>query len=155
MWRLYKLFKREIVILIMSMMPVSELRGAIPLGVSMGVDPKRVVFLSVFGNMLIVPILLKILNPIMRLLATTSLFSSLIAWLKKRTLNRTKEKIRKYSVVGLFLFVAVPLPTTGAWTGCLAASILKLDYKKSLLAIWLGIAVSGLIVSTFTYHIIL
>lgn len=151
----YGSFRREIIILIMSMMPVSELRGAIPLGVSLGVEPRKVVVLSVLGNMMIVPLLLKLLDPVLHFLARTEFFSGIIGWLRRRTLRRTKEKVKKYRVLGLFLFVAVPLPTTGAWTGCLAASMLQLDFKKSLAAIWSGIVVSGLIVSTFTYHLVL
>lgn len=148
-------FKRELIIFIMSMVPVSELRGAIPLGLSMGLEARKVIAISVVGNMLIVPVLLIILDPLMKLLARTEFFTSIIAWLRRRTLRKTKEKIKKYRLVGLFLFVAIPIPTTGAWTGCLAASILKLDFKKSLLAIWGGIITSAFIVSIFSYHIIL
>ena len=146
--------KKEIIILLMSMMPISEVRGAIPLGATMGVSPERSIILGIVGNMFIVPILLIILNPIMNYLFKYKIFKSPIDWVKKRTLRKTRSKIKKYSILGLFLFVAVPLPTTGAWTGCLAATLLKLDFKKSLLAIWAGVIASGTIISIFTYHII-
>lgn len=147
--------KKEILILLMSMMPISEVRGAIPLGASLGVSPERSIILGILGNMFIVPILLIILNPLMNYLLKFKVFNRPLDWVKDRTLRKTRDKIRKYSSLGLFLFVAVPIPTTGAWTGCLAATLLKLDFKKSLLAIWGGVLASGLIVSIFTYHIIL
>ena len=104
--------------------------------------------------MAIVPILLKILEPVMDYFEKTILFSKTIGWIKRRTLNRTKSIIKKYSLLGLFILVAIPVPTTGAWTGCIAASLLKLDYKDALFVILSGILAAGIIVYTVSYHII-
>lgn len=136
----------EIFVFLMAMVPVIELRGAIPLGISMGISPLKSTLISILGNSIIVPVLILIIRPIMNYFEKTKLFKSTIGWLKSRTLKKTKDKIRKYSTWGLFLFVAVPLPTTGAWTGSMAASILKMKYKESVTSIILGVITSGTIV---------
>ncbi|NLW22191.1 MAG: small multi-drug export protein [Tissierellia bacterium] len=146
--------KREILVIVMAAMPISELRGAIPLGISLGLSPIHSTIISIIGNMAIVPILLKILNPVMNYFEKTVLFSKFISWVKRRTLKKTRDTIRKYSVWGLFLFVAIPIPTTGAWTGCVAATLLKMDYKKALLVILSGVLVAGIIVYTVSYSIV-
>ena len=146
--------KRELLIIIVGAMPLSELRGAIPLGISMGFSPIHSTILSLMGNMAIVPILLKILNPVMNYFEQTIIFSKSIGWLKRRTLKRTKDTIVKYRLLGLFILVAIPIPTTGAWTGCIAASLLKIDYKNALFVILAGVLVSGIIVFALSYHIV-
>ncbi len=146
--------KREILVIIVAAMPLSELRGAIPLGISLGLSPIHSTIISILGNMMIVPILLKILNPLMNYLERTALFSKFIGWVKRRTMKRTRNTIKKYSLLGLFILVAIPIPTTGAWTGCIAASLLKLDYKKALFVILSGVLTAGIIVSTISYGIL-
>lgn len=75
--------------------------------------------------------------------------------MKRRTLKRTKDTIVKYRLLGLFILVAIPIPTTGAWTGCIAASLLKIDYKNALFVILAGVLVSGgIIVFALSYHIV-
>ncbi|NMB07084.1 MAG: small multi-drug export protein [Tissierellia bacterium] len=146
--------KNELLVIILAAMPLSELRGAIPLGISLGFSPLHSTILSLIGNMMIVPILLKILNPIMNYFEKTFIFSKTIGWIKRRTLRKTKDTIIKYRLLGLFILVAIPIPTTGAWTGCIAASLLKIDYKNALFVILAGVLVSGLIVFTLSYHIV-
>ncbi|MCF6459932.1 COG2426 family protein [Clostridium sp. Cult3] len=154
MWELLEEVKREILVIIVAAMPLSELRGAIPLGISLGLSPIHSTIISILGNMMIVPILLKILNPLMNYLERTALFSKFIGWVKRRTMKRTRNTIKKYSLLGLFILVAIPIPTTGAWTGCIAASLLKLDYKKALFVILSGVLTAGIIVSTISYGIL-
>ncbi len=146
--------KKELFVIILGATPLLELRGAIPLGISMGFSPIHSTILSLIGNMIIVPILLKILNPLMNYFEQTVLFSKSIGWVKKRTLKRTKDTIIKYRLLGLFILVAIPIPTTGAWTGCIAASLLKINYKDALFVILAGVLVSGIIVFTLSYHIV-
>ncbi|NLJ78745.1 MAG: small multi-drug export protein [Tissierellia bacterium] len=153
MFQLMQEIKRELLVILVAAMPISELRGAIPLGISLGLSPIHSTVISILGNIIIVPILLKVLMPIMDYFEGTFLFSSTIGWLKRRTLDRTKSTIRKYSLLGLFILVAIPVPTTGAWTGCIAASLLKIDYKDALIVISLGVLASGLIVSTISYQV--
>lgn len=153
MWELFEEIKREILVMIVAAMPISELRGAIPLGISLGLSPIHSTVISIIGNMMIVPILLKILEPMMNYFEKTIFFSKIIGWIKRRTLRKTRATIKKFSLLGLFILVAIPIPTTGAWTGCMAASLLKLNYKNALLAILSGILAAGIIVSTLSYHV--
>ena len=154
MLEIIKEIKKELFVILLGATPLSELRGAIPLGISMGFSPIHSTILSLIGNMMIVPILLKILNPLMNYFEKTVLFSKSIGWIKKRTLRRTKDTIIKYRLLGLFILVAIPIPTTGAWTGCIAASLFKIDYKDALFVILAGVLVSGIIVFTLSYHIV-
>lgn len=137
--------KRELLIIFFSMAPISELRGAIPLGISLGLSPIHSTIISICGNILIVPILLKILHPLIIYFEDTYLFKRTIGVFKTKAMNKA-ESIKAYSLIGLFIFVAIPLPTSGAWSASVIASILKLDYKRALLAISLGIIVAGIIV---------
>ncbi|NLV77561.1 MAG: small multi-drug export protein [Tissierellia bacterium] len=154
MWELLEEIKREILVITVAAMPLSELRGAIPLGISLGLSPIHSTVISILGNMMIVPILLKILNPVMNYLENTTLFSKFISWVKSRTMKKTRKTIKKYSLVGLFILVAIPIPTTGAWTGCIAATLLKINYKNALFAILSGVFTAGIIVSTISYGIL-
>ena len=154
MFALIEEVKKELLVMLVAAMPISELRGAIPLGISLGLSPIHSTVISIIGNMAIVPILLKILSPVMDYFERTILFSKSIGWVKKRTLQKTKTIIKKYSLIGLFILVAIPVPTTGAWTGCIAATLLKIDYKNALFAILSGILIAGIIVSTISQQII-
>jgi len=132
------------------MLPISELRGAIPLGMGLGMDPWKCYFLAVAGNIIIVPVLLKIFRPLIRYIARTRLLRKTAGRVVDKV-DRNAQKVLKYELIGLFLLVAVPLPTTGAWTGCGVASFLKLDYLKSLGFISLGIMTAGLIVMALSF----
>lgn len=144
----------ELTVMLVAAMPLSELRGAIPLGITMGFTPLESTILSIIGNIIPIPFLLKLLEPIMNYLESTKLFSKGVQWVKRRTLKRSRDKIRKYSILGLFILVAIPLPTTGAWTGCIAATLLKIDFKKALISIISGVIAAGIIVYTVSYNII-
>lgn len=146
--------KDEITVILVAAMPLVELRGAIPLGISLGFTPLESFILSIIGNIIPIPFLLKLLGPIMNYLEKTALFSELIKWVKKRTLKRSREKIQKYSLLGLFILVAIPIPTTGTWTGCIAATLLKIDFNKALAAIIGGVITSGIIVFSLSYKVI-
>lgn len=137
--------EREIWVILVAMMPIFEVRGAIPLGISLGLNPIHSAIISMLGNIMIVPFLLKLLHPVMEYFEKTYLFSKTIGWVKRRSMKKAST-IKKYSLLGLFLFVAIPVPTTGAWTGCVIATILKLNFKSSLVAISSGIVTAGLIV---------
>ncbi|HBH12239.1 MAG: Small multidrug export protein (QacE) [Clostridiales bacterium 38_11] len=138
-------FTNELSVFLLAMMPIAELRGSIPLGISLGIPPIEVFIISVMGNILPVPILLKVFKPIIRFIARTRLFSRPAGYILRKV-DKGSEKVLKYELFGLFLLVAIPLPTTGVWTGCGVASFLKLGYKKSLLMISLGVLTAGIIV---------
>lgn len=144
--------KIELIVIIFSMLPIIELRGAIPLGISLGLSPIHSTIISILGNGLIVPFLIILLHPIMEYFEKTILFSNTIGWIKRRSMKKS-EVIKKYRLLGLFLFVAIPIPTTGAWTASVIATLLKIDMKHSILTILGGVIASGIIVYHISYRI--
>ena len=137
--------KEEVIILLLAATPIFELRAAIPGALALGYSPLHSFILGVVGNMLPVPILLMILRPMLDYFGESKYFGKIIIWIKRRTLRKSK-KIEKYSLIGLFLLVAIPLPTTGAWTGCIAATLFNIRFKYSFLAILAGVICAGIIV---------
>ncbi len=151
MIEIFELIKKEILVVLVGATPVFELRGAIPLGITLGFSPLQSTMLSVIGNIIPIPILLKILDPLFSWLSRTSILNRFVEWLKLRTIRRS-SKVKKYSLLGLFLLVAIPLPTTGAYTGCIAATIFNIDYKKALVTITGGVLVAAVIVFLLSYQ---
>lgn len=139
----------ELKVILTGAVPLLELRGAIPFGVVLGFTPLKSTLLSIIGNILPVPFLLLLLKPVMEYLDGTKYAGWFIEWLRNRTIRKS-DKIRKYSVLGLFLLVAIPLPTTGAYTGCVAASLFNIRFKHSFPAVIAGVLAAGLIVFTLT-----
>lgn len=143
----------ELYVLAMSMMPIVELRGAIPLGVSLGFSALHSTILAVIGNAIIVPILLIIIEPMFSHLKRLDQFRGFILRLESRAAGKIKN-YRKYRLLGLFLLVAVPIPSTGVYTGCIAAVIMKIKPRNAMLAIIAGVFVAGFIVFLITEHIV-
>ncbi len=137
---------KELVITIIAALPVLELRGAIPIGLSMGVEVKRVMLFSIIGNLIPVVPILFLLEPVSAYLRKFWLFKKFFEWLFERTRKRS-DLIEKYEFLGLMLFVAIPLPITGAWTGCVAATLFKIRLRYALLAITLGVLIAAVIVT--------
>lgn len=130
--------------------PISELRGAIPVAIIGFHFPWYYAFLlAIIGNLLPVPFILLFFDALSRLLSKISLFERILDWLFERTRQRGKI-IERYERIGLMIFVAVPLPLTGAWTGSLAAVLLGLKFKHALLSIFAGIVIAGIIVTCAT-----
>jgi uncharacterized membrane protein len=144
------LLSNEAMILLVGAMPVAEIRGAIPLGVSLGMSPIHAALLGLAGSMIPVPFLLLFLRPVFRKLRKSQYWRRLIDWLTQRTLRKTKN-IRKYSALGLMFFVAIPLPSTGVWTGSVAASLLNIPFKVAFLAIFTGNCIAALIIMTLSH----
>ena len=140
----------ELAVFVISMLPIVELRGAIPYGVALGVDWLAVYFLSVIGNLIPAPFIVLFFRPIIEYLEKTKLFGKLANKLKTRANSKIKD-VTKYKMLGLFIFVAVPLPGTGAWTGALIAALLGIRIKHSLPIITLGVITAGLIMSFVSY----
>ena len=137
-------------VFIVSMMPVVELRGAIPFGVSLGLDWREVYLVSVIGNMLPVPFIILFFRPLIEYFEKTKLFGKIASKLKRRTKSKM-EGLNKYKMLGLFLFVAIPLPGTGAWTGAAIAALLKMRIKHSFFPILLGVVVAGILMMGISY----
>lgn len=136
---------KEYIVMITGALPVSELRGAIPLALSLGMSMTRAYWLSVLGNIIPVIPLLFLLEPVSSRLRKFKVWSRFFNWLFERTKKRA-EIIQKYEALGLILFVAIPLPITGAWTGVVAASLFKIRFRYASIAIVAGVMVAGLIV---------
>ncbi len=136
----------EALILITSALPVLELRGAIPLGLNLHEPLLKVSLLAIVGNLIPIPALLFFLEPVSSKLRKFYLFEKFFSWLFARTRKKSKL-IEKYEFFGLIIFVAIPLPMTGAWTACIAASLLKMPFKRAFTAISIGVSIAALIVA--------
>ncbi len=143
----------ELSVIITAALPVSELRGAIPVGI-WGYDMPvlKTYLLAVLGNMIPVIPLLLFLEPVSQKLSRFRIAKRFFEWLYGRTRKRA-EKVQKYEAIGLSLFVAIPLPITGAWTGCVAASLFGIRLRYALPAIIFGVLLAGVIVTLLTLGI--
>lgn len=140
----------NLAVLLTAMLPIVELRGAIPLGINFyNLDWYRVVILAIIGNMLPILPLLFILTKFTDLLSRIPIFKKFFEWLFTRTRKKSKI-IEEYEMIGLMIFVAIPLPATGAWTGTVAAFLLGLGYFQSFIAIFCGVLIAAIIVTTLS-----
>lgn len=136
-----------LVVFIISLCPILECRlGMFTAIVLLGMNPFVGFAISFLGNILPIPFILLLINKIFELLKKIPVIKVPVIWLEEKTLKK-KDKIDKYGIWGLLLFVAIPLPGTGAWTGSLLASLLHLDRKKSFGVIAIGVIIAGLIIS--------
>ena len=130
--------------------PISELRGAIPVAIASFHFPwQYALLLAVIGNLIPVPFLLLFLDTFSRILSKVGIFKRMLHWLFERTRRRGKL-VERYGRIGLVLFVAIPLPITGAWTGSLIAVLFGLKFKHAFLSIFIGILIAGVIVTCAT-----
>lgn len=143
----------ELYVIGMSMMPVVELRGAIPLGVSLGFSTLHSTVLAVIGNAVIVPILLVIIEPLFSHLKKLEQLRGFVERLEARAAGKVQH-YRKYRLLGLFILVALPVPTTGVYTGCIAAVILRVRPRNAAAAIIAGVVAAGVLVFMVTEHIL-
>jgi uncharacterized membrane protein len=141
---------KELITIIVAAMPVSELRGAIPLAILTLKEPvSKVFFLSILGNLIPVIPLLIFLEPLTKRLRRFEIWHKFFEYIFART-RRKAAIVEKYEAIGLALFVAIPLPITGAWTGCIAASLFKIKFRYAFLAISLGVCLAAVIVTAVT-----
>ena len=133
--------------------PVVELRGAIPAGIAAGLNPWLAYGLAVMGNLLPVPFLILLIRPVFDWLRRHPFFAPKIDALERRA-HLKGRLVRKYRLLGLALFVALPLPGTGAWTGALVAAFLDIRLRHALPAITLGVLAAGGIVTLMTLGVI-
>ena len=139
----------ELAVFLTSMLPIVELRGALPLAINLFHIPWLKAFLiSFLGNLIPVPFILWLLKPIVKMLSKFRPLGKFFDWLFKRTRQKSVNLIEKYEEIGLMIFVAIPLPMTGAWTGALIAFLFGLEFKKSLLVIAAGVFIAGVIVTS-------
>jgi uncharacterized membrane protein len=140
-------------VFIISLLPLLELRGGLLAGSLLKVPVVQAIPLSIIGNIIPIPFILLFIKQIFKLLKHVKLFRGIIEKLEKRAMGKS-DKIQKGEFIGLMLFVGIPLPGTGAWTGALIASLLGIDIKKSSLAILCGIAIATIIMYFVSYVLV-
>ena len=140
-------FSKELVVLIISALPVVELRLALPVAI-IGLEMPwyYALPLAIIGNLLPVPIILLFLDAISRWLSKIGFFERFLHWLFERTRKRGRV-VERYERIGLVLLVAIPLPFTGAWTGSLVAVLFGLRFRYAFLSIFIGVCIAGIIVT--------
>lgn len=140
----------ELIIFIISLLPVLELRGGLIAAKLLGVNFARAFVICYIGNIVPIPFILLFIRKIFQFLRDKPLFSKIIEKLEIRSM-RNSEKVKRWRDWGLLLFVAIPLPGTGGWTGALIAALTDMRIKKSFPIISLGVLIAGIIMSVFAY----
>ncbi|MDD4924455.1 MAG: small multi-drug export protein [Dehalococcoidales bacterium] len=141
---------KELIVVLISALPIFELRASIPVAIVNFDFPWYYAFLlAVIGNMLPVPIILLFLESVAKLLSRISVMKLFFDWLFERAKNRS-QLIQKYKHLGLIVLVAIPLPITGAWTGSLVAVFLGIGFKQAFCSIFTGVIIAGMIVTCLT-----
>ena len=139
-------------LMLISMVPVIELRGAIPLGIAMDLNPIYVYLSCLIGSSIVsIPVVL-VFRQVIDYLRHRKYFNIAIRWVDSKIESRAK-KLKAASILGLIIFVGVPLPTTGSWSGAALASILKMRIKDALLGVFIGNAIAGIIMLIVSLHI--
>jgi uncharacterized membrane protein len=136
----------------MSMLPVVELRGGLIFASASGVPFPEAFILCCIGNILPIPFILLFLRKIFTLMERNRHTAKLMHWLEDKA-KRAEKKLGRYELLGLYLFVALPLPGTGAWTGALIAAVFDMRIKRALPVIAAGVVTAGVIMSVFSYLI--
>ncbi|WP_286184179.1 small multi-drug export protein [Clostridium sp. CCUG 7971] len=140
-------------IMILSMIPITELRGAIPIGISLGLNPIGVYIVSVIGSTLISIPLILTFRHIIHFFRGKKLFKVIVDKVDRK-IESGMRRLTNVSILGIVLFVGIPLPTTGTWTASAIASILKIRIKNALLGVLIGNMMAGVIVTALSLHII-
>lgn len=138
-----------------SMIPIIELRGAIPLGAGLGLPFWQSYLIAVIGNMLPVPFILLFIRKILDWMERSKVrFFNKVAGFINRKAEKNRPKIEKYSFWGVALFVAIPLPVTGAWTGSLVAATIGMKFWKAVLSALIGVMIAGVIMTLGSYGVV-
>ena len=144
----------EITTVVLAMLPISELRGAIPYAITIGKMPWQEAYvISVIANFIPVIFILWLIGPVSEYLRRFPIFDRFFNWLFARA-RRKGKMIERFEILGLILFVAIPLPVTGAWTGSVAAFIFDIKKRVALPAIFVGIMIAGVIVTLASLGVI-
>ena len=144
---------KEVFAALISMVPIIELRGGLPYAIIAGVNPWLAFPICIIANILPIPFILWFITPLFNAMKKTKLFRPLVEKLETRAMNK-KDKIEKGYFWGLLLFVGIPLPGTGAWTGALVASVMGLKMKRAIPPIFLGVAAAGIIMLTVSLGVV-
>lgn len=148
-----KYVAKEVVVFIISMIPILELRGGLIVASLLQVPITTAVPLCILGNIIPIPFILLFIKQVFKWLKKVKAFRGLIEKIENRAMNKS-DSIKQYEFWGLVLFVGIPLPGTGAWTGSLIAALLEIDMKKAILAELLGIIIATVIMALFSYGLL-
>lgn len=145
-------YGKEILVFIISLLPILELRGGLLAAALIGLDPVKSYIISIIGNVLPVPFILLLITKILAWMreSKVKLFNRVANWLDEKV-EKHKGQIEKFGYLGVVLFVGIPLPGTGAWTGSLIASVLNMDRKKTFLAVMVGIFMASIIMMLVSF----
>ena len=146
------LIPAELFVFIISRLPILELRGGLIAAALLDIPLVEAVVICFVGNILPVPFILLLIRPIFAWLKQTALFRPMVERLEAKAMGKS-DQVRKYEFWGLLLFVGIPLPGTGAWTGALIAAMLNISIKRALPPITLGICMAGVIMCVISYVI--
>ena len=139
-------FWRYVIVMLISMVPIIELRGSVPIGIGWGLEAVPTYLLCVLGNFIPVPFILLFVRSMLKFMLRVKWLAPIAEWVQAKA-DKHSGAITKYATFGLFLFVAIPLPGTGAWTGSLVAALLNMKMKYALISVFLGIVTAGLIMT--------
>lgn len=148
-----KLFKDYFWVFFISMLPIIELRGAVPIGVGMGLPFISTYLVAALGNMIPVPFILLLVKPVLQFMAKFKIFTKLVNFVLEKG-QKAGASFGNAKYWALYTFVAIPLPGTGAWTGSLAAALLDLDKGKSFIAVMGGVLTAGIIMGIASYGLL-
>lgn len=146
-------YGKEILVFIISMLPLLELRGGILAAALLDMNGINSFIICLIANIIVIPIALFLLEVIFKLLRKINILDKIISKFEKKCLSK-REQLDKYGYFGLFLFVGIPLPGTGAWTGCFLASLLGMNKKKSFLAAMAGVLMAAIIMQILSFGIL-
>ncbi|MDO4331517.1 MAG: small multi-drug export protein [Eubacteriales bacterium] len=144
---------KEAVVFVISMIPILELRGGLLVAKVIGVPLLTAIPLCIVGNIIPIPFILLFIKQIFKWLKKVPFFEKIIVKLENRAMGKS-DSIKRYEFWGLALFVGIPLPGTGAWTGSLIAALLDIDFKKAIIAELVGIALATVIMSIVSYGLL-
>lgn len=146
-------FGKEIIVFIISLMPILELRGGLIAATLLGLSGWYSFVICLIANIIPIPLILWFITPIFNRMKKMKMFKGLVSKLEKKAMSK-KDQIEKLQYIGLMLFVGIPLPGTGAWTGCLIAALLNMNKKKALVAAILGVLMAGIIMMVLSYGLL-
>lgn len=143
---------KDLTVFIISMIPILELRGGLIAAKVLSIPYVRALILCIIGNIIPIPFILLFINKIFEWLKNFKITRGIVEKLEKRAMGKS-ESIQKYEFLGILLFVGIPLPGTGAWTGSLIAALLRVKLRKAVPAVFLGIVLAAAIMSFIAYGI--
>lgn len=146
-------FGKELIVFLISVSPVLELRGGLIAASLLHMNPVESYIIAFIGNLLPVPFILWFMSSILKWMRKSKHFHKFAKWLDKKV-DKKKSQIEKYGFWGVVLFVGIPLPGTGAWTGCLIASVLEMDRKKAFLATLVGLLMASIIMMFVSFGLL-